>query len=108
MPIWLTIVTACIGSTGLFAFIQFLITRHDNKKGQMAEIQNKLHKLEKDSIRTQLLVLMSDYPEDKQQIMMLGEYYFDELKSNWYMTGIFQNYLERNNIPTPPWFKNAS
>ena len=46
-----------MGSTGFFAFLQFLVQRHDSKKGQMAQILKKLDKNERDSIRTQMLLL---------------------------------------------------
>lgn len=107
MPIWVIILTTSLGSTALFSFLQFLITRNDQKRGQMASIVKRLDKLEKDSIRTQLLVLMNDYPENKQQIIMLAEYYFCSLKSNWYLTGIFENFLKKNGIPSPVWFRGG-
>ncbi len=111
MPIWLVIVTTAMGSTGLFAFLQYLISRHDNRKGVFRKILDKLDehdglflKSEKDSIRTQLLLMITDYPEDKAQILELGEHYFKDLNGNWYLSAIFQNYLRDCNIPTPPWF----
>lgn len=105
MPIWLSIVLGFVGSAGVFGFVEFLIRRHDEKKGLFKALFKRMDKIEKDSVRTQLLLLISDYPNEKQQIMMLAEYYFVTLKSNWYLTGIFQSYLDKNNIPIPKWFK---
>ena len=105
MPVWLSILLGFLGSSAVLGFIEFLIRRHDDKKGILKAILHRMDKIEKDSIRTQLLLLMSDYPEERHQIMMLAEYYFVTLKSNWYLTGIFQSYLDRNNIPVPKWFK---
>lgn len=41
---WQTILTF-IGGGSFLAFLQFLITRHDNKKGKQAEILNAISKL---------------------------------------------------------------
>lgn len=91
------------GNTAIFAFLQFLITRHDNKKGQLQKILKKMEKTERDSIRTQMLLLMSDYPEERAELFRLAEYYFKDLHGNWYMTVLFKKYLKENNLPTPAW-----
>ena len=93
-----------LGSAGLFAFLQFLITRKDKKKDNSEEIIKKLDKLEKDSVRTQMLVLMADYPDDKQGVMKLAERYFAQLNGDWYMTGIFNRWLTENTLGKPEWF----
>ena len=122
MPIWVTILLSCIGTGGVLGFLQFLISRHDAKSNALKEIKEELAKTntrlnlmekefrkdlkksEKDSIRTQLLLLISDYPDNIQQIMTIAEYYFSTIRGNWYTTGIFQHYLEERNLPMPPWF----
>lgn len=43
----LPIILATIGSVGLFTFIQFLIQRHDNKKKDDKNIEQKLDDMEK-------------------------------------------------------------
>lgn len=99
------IILACLGSTGLFSFIQFLIQRKDKKNGELYQIKSTLNKLEKDTCRTQMLLLMSDYPEEKKELLTLAEHYFSHLKGNFYMESIFQDWLKKNNVPTPKWFK---
>lgn len=93
------VVVAVIGSN----LIQFFITRHDNKKG----IKEQLRKLEKDSVRTQLLVMMSDYSGEKNEIMTLAEHYFHVLKGNWFLTDLFANWMKDNNIAKPAWFEGG-
>lgn len=44
MEIWQMILTF-VGGGSFLAFLQFLITRHDNKKGKQAEILNAIGKL---------------------------------------------------------------
>ena len=96
----MTITLAVLGSNALFAFIQFLISRHDTKKN----IKGKLNTLEKDGLRTQLLLLILMKPEEQTEILRLAEHYFKVLKGNWYMTSIFKNWLKENNVGEPDWF----
>lgn len=107
----LTIVLAIIGSNGLFALIQFLIKRRDEKKGKTAEILKKLDDLQskqeaadQDRCRTQLLLLISDYPSESLEIMKVAHHYFSVLHGDWYMTGLFNQWLVQNNVGKPEWF----
>jgi hypothetical protein len=95
-----TIVIAVLASNGGFALLQFLITRHDTKKN----VKAKLLLLEKDVLRTQLLLLILMKPEEKKEILTLGQHYFVDLEGNWYMTDIFNKWLESNG-EKPEWFK---
>lgn len=95
-----TIVVAILASNGAFALIQFLITRHDTKKN----VKGKLNTLEKDVLRTQLLLMLLIKPEEKSEILTIGEHYFAVLKGNWYMTSMFNKWLTENDIAEPEWF----
>lgn len=95
-----TIVLAVIGSNALFAFLQFLIGRHDTKKN----IKGKLTVLEKDVLRTQLLLLILLKGEEKQEILTIAEHYFKDLHGDWYMTSIFNKWLKEKTIAEPEWF----
>lgn len=95
-----TIVLAVIGSNALFAFLQFLIGRHDTKKN----IKGKLTVLEKDVLRTQLLLLILLKGEEKQEILTIAEHYFKNLHGDWYMTSIFNKWLKEKTIAEPEWF----
>lgn len=101
----LTIVLATLGSSGLFSLIQFLCTRRDGKVDNISRLNKTLEKLEKDSVRTQMLVLMSDYPEERAELMKLAQHYFVTLEGNFYMENLFMNYLKRNKMEIPHWFK---
>lgn len=98
------ILIAIFSSNALLALIQFLVQRRDGRKQELKELKADMHKLEKDSVRQQMLILMSDYPEDLHEIMTLAERYFAQLNGDWYMTTIFNKWLERNNIAKPEWF----
>ena len=94
------IVLAIIGSNALFAFLQFMITRHDTKKN----VKGKLTVLEKDVLRTQLLLLILLRPAEQQEILTIAEHYFGDLKGDWYMTSIFNKWLVAERIAEPEWF----
>lgn len=97
-------VISALTSGGFLAFLQFLITRHDTDKN----ISGTLKKLEKDGIRTQLLLLILLKPEEKKEILTLGERYFSKppkgLDGNWYMTDMFKKWLESEGHSNPDWF----
>lgn len=95
-----TILLAVIGSNALFVFLQFLISRHDTKKN----VKGKLERLEKDGLRTQLLLLILLKGEEKQEILTIAEHYFKDLHGNWYMTSIFNKWLKEKTIAEPEWF----
>ena len=95
-----TIVVAILGSS----LIQFLVSRHDNRKDKLKEIYEELAKLEKDDVRVQMLIMLALHPENKEQILILAEYYFHKLKGDWYMTDLFSDWLEENTIKIPGWF----
>lgn len=102
MDITVTIIATVLGSNALFAFIQYMITRHDSRKN----VKGRLDRLEKDGLRTQLLLLLLLRPEEHQEILTLAEHYFITLKGNWYMTSMFNKWLEQNEVAKPEWFKN--
>ena len=124
MPIWLTILITVLGSAGCCSLVQFFVSRHDKKKEKqeakkdglkkdiddikeaLQEIKDMCDVHEKDICRTQLLVLIADYPQDTTEIMKLAEHYFDDLEANWYMSSIFVSWLAERKIAKPTWFKS--
>lgn len=97
-------VISAFTSGGALAFAQFLISRHDDKEG----IKSTLKKLEKDGLRTQLLLMILLRPEEKKEILTLGERYFSKppkgLDGNWYMTDMFKKWLKQGSHSNPEWF----
>lgn len=101
---------AVLGGGNLFLFIKFLIERRDKKKekseeNEMGEIRKILSKLEKDGVRTQLLMLILLQPDDEGEILKVAEYYFVKLKADWYMTSMFSKWCDARDLK-PNWFKN--
>ena len=100
-----TIILAILASNGFFALLQFLITRWDTKKS----IKGKLDRLEKDGLRTQLLIMLLLKPNEQTEILTLAEHYFKKppegLGGNWYMTSMFKTWLEEYTVLKPDWFE---
>lgn len=93
------ILIAVLGGGNLLLFIKFLIERHDSKSG----IESTLRKLEKDGLRTQLLLLILLRPDEQTEILKIAEHYFVKLKANWYMTSIFKTWCDEQGLE-PDWF----
>lgn len=94
------IVIAIIGSGALSTVLSAIIQAINNRNG----IKSKLKKIEKDTVRLQLLFLMYNTPDDTQEIMNAAEYYFETLKANWYMSSLFDKWLKRHGMERPNWF----
>ena len=103
------IILGILGGGNLILFIKFLIERHD-KKVEKAEDKEKEHiqgtfkKLEKDGLRTQLLLLILMKPEEVSEILTIAQRYFVDLKGNWYMTSIFAKWCDEHGLE-PDWFE---
>lgn len=97
-------VISAMTSGGVLAFLQFLITRNDDKQG----IRSTLKKLEKDVLRTQLLLMILLKPEEKKEILTLAQHYFVDLEGNWYMTDIFKKWLKEKGHSNPDWFQTEN
>lgn len=101
-------VISAMTSGGVLGFIQFLIKRKDDKE-QRAEdkqdddIKGTLKKLEKDGLRTQLLLLLLLQPDEETEILKIAEHYFVKLKGNWYMTSMFSKWCKTRGL-RPEWF----
>ena len=108
----IAIVAAAVGSTALWQFLQFLLSRKDKKADKQDEtadaikgISKTCAKLERDACRTQMLVMMAHHAGDTAEILKLAQHYFSDLDGNWYMTSMFCKWLEDNDIGKPEWFR---
>lgn len=97
--------------TGFFTVLVLLLNRmftkqdkKDDSKNEIAFLKESLKKSERDTCRIQMLIMMTHYPLETSQIMKLAQHYFGELHGDWYMTGIFNNWLVERKIGKPEWF----
>ena len=103
-----------LAGAGVLGFIEFLIKRKDSRHDDLVAINIRLDKIdknqiknEKDSCRTQMLLLMSDYPDEKAELLRIAEHYFVDLNGDWYMTDLFSKWLDAKGIERPKWFKGG-
>jgi hypothetical protein len=115
-----TIIIAILSSGALSALItglfQLLQTRKSRKTGleskvdTLVEEQGKVMKAQKkqegDILRVELRLLISDFPDKEDDILRLGEHYFNDLHANWVMYSVYKQWLTQRDLPTPPWFTN--
>ena len=100
---------AVLGGGNLLLFIKFLVERHDRKKEraedkEREEFAKSLRRLEKDGVRTQLLLLILLRPDEQTEILKIAEHYFVKLKANWYMTSVFSKWCDEHGLE-PDWFE---
>ena len=98
-----------LGGGNLILFIKFIIERSDRKKERAEDldregVNKKLQLLERDGLRTQLLLLVLLKPSEQSEILRIAEHYFKDLKGNWYMTSIFKKWLKDVGVADPDWF----
>ncbi len=98
------IVIAIIGSGALSGALATIVTSIITAVSNRNGLKSKVRKLEKDSVRLQLLFLMYNTPNETQEIMTLAQYYFEQLKANWYMSSLFDKFLKRQGLERPNWF----
>lgn len=105
------IIIAVLGSGVISALVSSVTTlivraldKKDSDQDRLETLEKKMSKAELDSVRLQMMVLMSDFPEDKQEILRVAQHYFHDLKGNWFMTSMFNNWLKQNDIAEPDWF----
>lgn len=94
-----TIALAVLGSSVIGVVISQvfeLVKRKLDKKDLTKDITKRLDKLEKDSVRTQLLILLSDYYYREEEIMEVARHYFDDLHGDWYMTKMYEEWKLEN------------
>ena len=109
---WYQLAVAVLGSTGLFSFLQYLIKHNDDKNGTISKIfkelemiKNQLAELKQDQLRLQLMDMIHIHPEDHSDIMEIAQKYFVESKGNWYLSSIFNEWMQAQHIQRPVWFK---
>ena len=113
----LDILSCILGGGSFITLIIFLIKRHDEHKekndsvlNELKTINSRLDIAERDAIRTQILVLISNYDDtDEQELLTCAEHYFKKkedggLEGDWYMTSLFKRFCKKHNIELPTWF----
>lgn len=108
-------ILAVVGCGLLNVVATAIINAVSNRKGRLKALEEKMDKVckesekaEKDALRTQLLLMISDFPTNTEGILTLGQRYFGELHGDWFATSIFNTWLEQSGIARPEWFKKEN
>lgn len=72
------------------------INKGTNEK--LDTIIQKVDSAEENATRSQLLTLMSDYPDNESEILKVAQYYFKDLNGDWYMTSLFSKWAESRGL----------
>ena len=108
------IITAIIGSGVLSTIVSAVIAALRDRNGRLKRIEEDLEVIkngqkqeEKDTLRTQLLMMIADYPEEKADILKIAEHYFKDLDGNWTATNVFNHWVKQYcDGAQPEWFKD--
>lgn len=100
-----TIILAIIGSGALSALIAGIFSLINNRR---EKLDKRFKLIEKDVLRSQMLMMIKLFPDEQQEILKLAEHYFGDLHGNWYLTTMFNKWLEEHDIARPEWFKEES
>lgn len=72
---------------------------------EQKEIRGLIKQQEKDALRTELKLMISDFPDEETDILRLAQHYFVKLEGNWTMANIFTKWCKDRGIDLPAWVK---
>lgn len=87
-----------IGAALLGVGSWLVTTVNKDVNDKLDTIITKVDTAEQNATRSQLLTLMSDYPDNESEILKVAQYYFHDLKGDWYMTSLFTKWADERGI----------
>lgn len=70
----------------------------ESTNNKLDSMTSQLDQLQVDATRTQLITLMSNYPDNKSEILKVADKYFNEYNGDWYVTGLFEQWAEDHGL----------
>lgn len=111
MDIGISVFIAILGSTGVFGFAQYMISRYDKKNSkiiklekQLDRIENKCDRNELATTRLQLFFLIKTQPSNEDAIEATAQRYFIELGGNAEAWAPFHKWAVAHKVDTG-WYK---
>lgn len=89
-----TVIGGAAVACGTWAVSQIVASTNERIDAMAADMKS----IELNTTRTQLLTLMTAYPDDESEILKVAEYYFNDLNGDWYMTPLFVRWAEQRGI----------
>ena len=80
-----------LGSWAISSALKGTNNRLDGMAGQLDQLQVE-------STRTQLITLMSNYPDNKSEILKVADKYFNEYNGDWYVTELFEQWAGAHGV----------
>ena len=106
MDIGVALISGLLGAGGLIGFVQFMISRHDDRNSELNAIKEELvsiKDIQQETIirvtRGELKDLIRDDPDNIKAIIQVAEYYFKDLQGNAYMHTVFEKWAKEHNQP---------
>lgn len=87
------IFTAVVG-VGTWAISQIL----SDTNSRLDSMGGQLDQLQVEATRTQLITLMSNYPDNKSEILKVADKYFNEYSGDWYVTELFEQWANQHSV----------
>lgn len=87
------IFTAVVG-VGTWAIGQIL----SDTNSRLDSMGGQLDQLQVEATRTQLITLMSNYPDNKSEILKVADKYFNEYNGDWYVTELFEQWADQHGV----------
>lgn len=91
-----TVIGGAAVACGTWAVSQIVASTNERIDAIAADMKS----IELNTTRTQLLTLMTAYPDDESEILKVAEYYFNDLNGDWYMTPLFERWANERGIDT--------
>lgn len=93
------ITTVSIIGAALLSAGSWLVTNiNKDVNDKLDTIITKVNVAEQDATRSQLLTLMSDYPDNESEVLKVAQHYFRDLNGDWYMTSLFTQWADERGI----------
>ena len=65
---------------------------------RMTVMETSMAEIRRDTVRTQLLLLINDYPDNKHRILTVAKAYFHDLEGDWYVSGLFAEWAAEHDV----------
>lgn len=98
-------ISTILSSAGVFSLIQFFVSRHDQKKEDLAGIKKELNSIKNGQdgmnmrvTRMELTNLIQSDPSNLDAILQVAEYYFIDLDGNAYAHAMFEKWATEHNV----------
>lgn len=89
---------AVIGGAAASCSVWIVAQANAATNTRLDSISEQLETLEQDTVRSQLLTLMSNYPNNESEILKVARYYFKDLGGDWYMTQLFVQWASERGV----------